>query len=361
MRRLTLYLIRTFARDALGLIIVIGGLLWIVQCLRIFDVVTVKGQGVTTLAGLAALGLPPMLLAFFYAAMAIGLGRGLRTMASRQELQIIHAAGETRSLFTATLGFAAIGAVIAIGVAMFIAPLSERNLNTWSANVAADLVGRTLKPHQFTQVSPGVVVLIGGRLNDGQITDFFADDRRDSEERRIYVAQSAVIAADDQSYVLRLSEGRLQYSSNGITLSEVEFGQYDIAFDRLAGAAEAVDPITEMLAPELIATAAGGDLALRAQAEIVERLAQGLKVFALCLLVLAVAGFPTGKRSRWRLPLEVGVLLVALVETAAGLLIPLPPFIGPLLFPAVMFAAALALYGWRMRRRRMPQLALVPA
>ncbi len=50
MRRLTTYLARLFATDALILTGIVCLLLWMVNCLRQFEIVSVKGQGFGTLA-----------------------------------------------------------------------------------------------------------------------------------------------------------------------------------------------------------------------------------------------------------------------------------------------------------------------
>ena len=81
-----------------------------------------------------------------------------------------------------------------------------RRLNLLSASVAADLVSSTLKPGRFTQVTPGVVLLIGGRSGDGEIQEFFADDRRDPLMRRTYIAESARVSTDGENYVHRTAQ-----------------------------------------------------------------------------------------------------------------------------------------------------------
>src|ERR1041384_1794153 len=50
MKRLTRYLARMFVTDALILFGVVCFLLWLVNCLRSFDVVSVKGQSIWVLA-----------------------------------------------------------------------------------------------------------------------------------------------------------------------------------------------------------------------------------------------------------------------------------------------------------------------
>ena len=88
MKRLSLYLARLFAVDAIALFAVAVFLLFLIQCLRIFDVVSVKGQSILTLLGQALLTMPSLAVVFLYVCVGIGLGRALRNIQSNQELHI---------------------------------------------------------------------------------------------------------------------------------------------------------------------------------------------------------------------------------------------------------------------------------
>ena len=163
MKRLTGYLVRSFASDTIALLAIVSTLLWLVQCLRIFDVVSVQGQGLLTLAGQALLSMPALIVAFLYVSMGIGLARALKALQSNSELHIIHSSLQVPALLKATATFAALGALCVMAFSNFVEPQANHRLSAWSASIAADLVGRTLTPHRFTQMVPGVVVIIGGR------------------------------------------------------------------------------------------------------------------------------------------------------------------------------------------------------
>ncbi|HEY0033876.1 MAG TPA: LptF/LptG family permease, partial [Devosia sp.] len=201
MKRLTVYLSRLFVTDALILFGVVCVLLWLVNCLRSFDVVAVKGQGVWTLATQALLTMPPLVSSFFYVCVGIGLARALQALQANKELHIIHASGGLRSLWAAVGVIALAGAMAILLISNFVEPAANRRLNILSASIAADLVSATLKPQRFTQVTPGVILLIGGRSGDGEIQEFFADDRRDPTTRRTYVAEAARVSTDGENYI----------------------------------------------------------------------------------------------------------------------------------------------------------------
>ena len=350
MMRLTRYLARLFAVDALILFAVVCLLLWLVNCLRAFDLVSVKGQGVLTLAYQGLLTIPPLALVFLYVCVGIGMARALQALKTNHELHIIHTTNGLRSLWGATATVAAVGVVCVLTLSNFVEPWTTRNLNQLSASVAADLVGSTLKPGRFTQVTPGVVLLIGGRSGEGEITEFFADDRRDPSVRRTYIAQSARISTDGENYVLQLRDGTLQYSEAGGRFSEVSFARYDLSVDRLSQPVAQNDALAERDSLRLVRDAmAKGEWSQATIDRLVNRMAEALRVIGICLLVLAIAGFPNGSRERVALPMEVTVLLLAFVERGIGSYSPLGPATGSWLMIA---GAAIALL-WRTRPRRM--------
>lgn len=331
MKRLTAYLARLFVTDAVILFGVVCFLLWLVNCLRSFDVVAVKGQGVATLALQGLLTLPPLAISFFYVCVGIGLVRALQALQANRELHIIHSSGGLRSLWSATAIVASAGVAGVLLLTHFIEPEANRRLNILSASVAADLVSSTLKPQRFTQVTPGVVMLIGGRSGDGEIQEFFADDRRDPETRRTYIAESARVSTDGDNYVLELRDGSLQNTGSDGRFSEVTFGRYDVNVDRFSQPVGQIDELYQTNSLTLVLAALeSGEWPPRLLTTLGNRGGEGLRVIGICLLVLAMSGFPSGRRARFNVPMEAVVLLIAFGERGLSAYSPLGPSTGAL-------------------------------
>lgn len=349
MKHLTRYLARLFATDAMILFGIACFLLWLVNCLRSFELVSVKGQGLGTLAVQALYTMPPLALAFFYICVGIGMVRALVALQGSHELHIIHISGGLRTLWTAGASACVAASLVALFFSHYVEPQSNKRLNLLAASVAADLVSSTLKPGRFTQVTPGVVLLIGARAADGEILEFFADDRRDPETRRTYVAESARVSAVDEGYVLLLRNGTLQYTADDGRYSEVKFERYDVNVESLAAAAQSTDPLSETDSFQMITEGLqSGDWSPSVVQRLLDRSVEGLRVLAVCLMVLAVAGFPSGKRARIRLPLEAIVLLLAFAERGVGAYSPLGTGTGAVL----MAVASLLVLMLRARPRR---------
>lgn len=316
MARLSRYLLRLFWSEAMALFAVAAFLLFLIQCLRLFDLVSGKGQNLLTLVGQALLSMPGLGVVFLYVCLGIGLGRALRGLQSSSELGIIHSNGLLPALLR-SVGLYTIGGTAIVLLLSHVAdPLGVRAGNDWSTSIAADLVSRSMIPHRFTSLGGGVSMVIGGRDSNGNISDFFADDPRDPESHRTYYARNAVITHDTQGYVLRMHDGAVQYLTSDGRFSQVAFQQYDLPMDRLAGDPASYDANGQTPSYELIGAAlATGNWDPSTVKTLLKRSGEGMRVLAICALVAALALFPSGRR-RSELPVEIVVLGAAFVERA---------------------------------------------
>ena len=221
-------------------------------------------------------------------------------------------------------------------------------LNTWSTNIAA-VVGRTPAAHVRAGDAGRDAGDRGARPN-GTLDSFFADDARDPEIRRTYIADSATVAADDEGYVLQLVNGSIQYTTDDGRFSEVSFSRYDLAVDRLtaSGGVEGLENINTI---QLIQTR-GFDAGTIGQLR--GRMGEAWRVLSICLFVAALGAFPHARRGTWEFPLEIGVLAVAFIERgiSTNLASPLPlvPYSGVL----VVAGFALAVLAYRLWPRPTP-------
>lgn len=349
MKRLSLYLARLFAVDAIALFAVAVFLLFLIQCLRIFDVVSVKGQSLLTLLGQALLTMPSLAVVFFYVCVGIGLGRALRNMQSNQELHIIHTSRGVPALLGAVWIYTGGCALLVLLISNFVEPYTTRQFNDWSASVTADLVGRTLRPHRFAEVVPGVNMVIGSRQGDGQLTDFFADDARAPESRRTYIAKSAVVAEDEEGYVLQLVDGSIQYMTDKFQFSQVAFKRYDLALERLTGPTEYRDGLAEKNSYDIVAEAVATGTSDNAVISLlIKRLGEAVRVVAICVFVTALAAFPHGRRNG-EIPLELVVLGAAFLERGVASLPGIADRFGPMAGTTLLLAGSALVLLFRLR------------
>ena len=350
MNRLSTYLVKLFAAEAAGLFGVALTIIYLAQTLRIINIDTVRERGLGILFWQTILAVPQLAIAFLYTCIAIGLARALRGMQASRELHTIHVSQLVPSLFRAVLIYAGLGMVLVLLLSHVIEPAAKRATNVLQAEAAADLVGRSLVPNRFGELGEGVTVTVGGRGPRGEITSFFADDNRDETTRRTYIADSAVISSDELGYVLQLEKGTIQYRTANGQFSEISFDRYDIALERLTGDVDDEKRRRDLGTFAMVREAiADGNWPREWVNRIAERTADGLRVVALCLFVVAIAGFPSGRRRDPRVPIELTVLAAVLVERALTSYVPLGGWQQQFLGVLVLLVIALAVLFARLR------------
>ena len=333
----------------MALFAVAAFLLFLIQCLRLFDLVSGKGQSILTLVGQALLGMPGLAMVFLYVCLGIGLGRALRNLQASSELGIIHSNGLVPALLRAIALYTLGGVAVVMLLSHVLDPLGVRSTNDWSQVIAADLVSRSMIPHRFTALGGGISMVIGGRDSQGNISDFFADDPRDPESHRTYFAKSAIITHDDQGYVLRMHDGAVQYLTADNRFSQIAFTQYDLPMDRLTGDASSADPISTTPSYDLIGRGlATGVWDSDVVKTLLKRTGEGLRVLAICSLVAGIAMFPSGSRRRGGLPIEIAVLGAAFVERTLTSYVVGPGILGVASGSILMIIAAGLILSWRL-------------
>lgn len=316
MDRLSRYLQGQFFAQALTIFAAGGALIWLMQLLRLFDLVSAKGQNFLTLMGQSALTTPTFARSILYVCFAIGLVRALRGLQASRELHTIHAAQRTGSLWQAVIAFSLIGAAAVTLVANWIEPNARRISTDWSAEIAADIVGRALVPGQFTEIEDGLVFSIAARQRDGTLVDFFFDDTT-TDTRRTYFAQTASVFQDEDGYQLILNDGAIQYEGAGRSgLSQIRFAQYHISLASLLEAGSTTRGLEQADTASILAAVAAGEEGESAMRLVHQRMADTLRALAICALAAALCAYPDGGRGRRRIPVELVILLVAFAEQA---------------------------------------------
>lgn len=348
MDRLKRYLVGQFTTEAATLFGVAISIVFLVECLRVVDAGAVRGQGLVTLGTQVFLGLPSASMAFVHVCIGIGLARALRTMQSTRELHILHVSSKLGALAKAVALYASAGAVLLLLIAHMVDPMASRENSEIRSRVAADLLGRSLVPNRFAEVTEGVTVTVGGRKAGGEITSFFADDRR-QPTRRTYIAESAVISLDDQGYVLQLANGTVQYRTPEGKFSEVAFDHYDLAFDSLTGEADRGGDTANAPSLEIIDAALADKWTNARLLKLSERTVEGLRSLTICLFVFALAAFPTGRRREPRLPIEITVLGASFFERVLFAYSPGEHWLSPLTGIAALSVISLVMLIFRLK------------
>jgi len=353
MARLFFYLLRSFTREAVALFLAAFFLVWITQALRLFDLITAKGQSLLTLIGQAFLTTPALGKAVVALCVGIGIVRTMQAMQQSRELHTIHAARRLSALWSALAVFIFGGALAISLIANVLEPMAGHQNRQWVQEIAADLLGRTLEPGRFSEIVPGFVISIGGREANGTITGFFADDRRDPDEWRTYTAGTAIISSDESGYYVQLRDGSLQFKRKGEGFTQVDFSSYELALDRISTERVERGGLAEKTSLAILAEASGRALNNTERAVLDTRLSEAARTIAIGLLMAALSAFPHARRGRTWLPLEIVVLALTLGERVVYESLQLPVLgrssVAVLLMVLAGLILAYRLQGYRLR------------
>ena len=128
MSRLSIYLSRQYLASALSLFGAVAFLVWINQTLKLFDLVTAKGQSLLTLIGQSLLTTPPLSRAMLYICIGIGIARTLNALQVSRELHTIHATRRIGALWSSLFVTATVSALAVGLLAHWIEPAGAKGL-----------------------------------------------------------------------------------------------------------------------------------------------------------------------------------------------------------------------------------------
>jgi lipopolysaccharide export system permease protein len=155
---------------------------------------------------------------------------------------------------------------------------------------------------------------------------------------------------------IRDRNGSLQYTGADGRFSEVTFSRYDVNVDQLSQPIGQGDPMLETDSATLIGQAiASGHWSPELLSLLANRSAEGIRVIGMAMMMLALLGFPSGRRARIPVPMEAAVLLIAFGERGISAYSPLGPATGALAM--VVIAGIIML----LRIRPRPLLPVVQA
>ena len=203
--------------------------MWFTQAIREFDLITSQRQTVFVFIGITGLLIPLLVMMIAPISLVLATGHVLNKLSSDSEIIVMNAAGV--SPWRLVRPFIAAGLVVSLlvsAIAVYISPLSLRELRDWVTQVRADILTNIVQPGRFTTVGGNLTFHIADRRPNGLLVGIFLDDRRDPKEHATFLAEQGEIVKNDTGSFLVLEKGSVQ---------RLEAGQRDpriVTFDRYA-------------------------------------------------------------------------------------------------------------------------------
>lgn len=368
--RITRYVLRELFRPFVFFIVVLTGVIWLAQSLRVVDTVVASGQAAVVFLEFSVLLMPRVMgLVLPLAAFGAALYTINRLFAESEIVAMIAAGMSGVALARPIALFGGTVAAIAAVSSLWLEPNASTAFRDRLSDIRNDIAGALIVEGRFLHPAEGLTIFVRRNLGDDGMRGVFVHDRRDGDGVT-YTAREAVLTAGEDGPRLVMLDGAAQRVEPGGGLSLLRFqslvydlGRFiDTARDRRRAPSERY--FFELVAPtdEQLEGFARG----RFVAEGHEQLSAPL--YALTLPLVATAGILGAGFSRR----GYGPRIAAALAAGAGLRLlgfllksatTANPALWPLMYAPPVLGALAALWvldrGALLRRRRPPKIAEV--
>jgi lipopolysaccharide export system permease protein len=307
MSQLTRYILRQTIGITVVVALVFTAAVWLVESLRLIDLIVNRGLSFGLFLYLAMLILPRFVDAVLPIAVFIAVLFTYNRLITESELVVMRSAGVSqvslaRPAFLAGLLAMALLATMSI----YFLPASNRAFKDLQFEIRNKIASVLLLEGAFNTISDNVTIYVRARDTEGDLSGIVIYDSRDRAKPIMIVAEHGAFVETEQGPRLLMVKGSRQIFERATGhLSVLSFAQYTLELDKFREAAGIRDRQPEELyLPQLIG-ARPGESPLARQARLVElnfRLINPLSALALAAIPLAC--LLTGEFSRrgqiWR-------------------------------------------------------------
>jgi lipopolysaccharide export system permease protein len=339
--------------------VVLTGIIWLTQALKMLDLLINQGQTLQTYFELSALAMPSAINTVLPIALFVAILYTLNKLIADSELVVMFSAGFSRFRIAAPiLVLTALTMVIVLALNAYFMPAGMRVLKTRLFEIRGDLATSLVREGAFTNPVAGLTVYVRERTPDGIIHGILVHDSRNNIEPVTYMAESGRLVRTPSGPRMLMFNGNIQQvkqktrtTDNPVTL--LYFDQYSYDLSQYAETtATAEYESRERYLPELFSPAAddafGQTFKTRLRAEGHDRLVAVLYPLMFALIAAAALLPAPFNRRGYFTRLVVAVMIAILARVAGFALVnsaAQTPAITPLIYllPATICAICIAL------------------
>ena len=215
--------------------VVLTGIIWLTQALRMLDLMIIQGQSAGTYFLLTALALPGVLNIVLPIALFCAVLFALNKLISESEMVVMFAAGASRrEIARPVLMLAGATSVVVLIFGLYVAPASLRELKSRLFEIRADFATSMLREGEFTNPVRGLTVYVRERSPDGLIRGILVHDNRVPKRPSTYMAETGALIRTDAGPRLVMYNGNIQRSGtssggdDSLTLLYFDKYSYDL-------------------------------------------------------------------------------------------------------------------------------------
>jgi lipopolysaccharide export system permease protein len=375
MDRLTQYLFR----QTLGLTLVVTSALtaafWLVQSLRLVEMVVDRGVGLFVFLELMVLSLPQLLQLVLPVGCFVGVLFTYNKLIADSEMVVMRACGTSQwQLMRPALLLAGVGTVLMFTLSVYLLPASKNAFKDLQFEIRNQFTSSLLQEGTFNTLSEQLMVYVRERGGDGALEGMLIQDNRDPLKLTTYTAERGLITqVDGRPTVMMLDGTKEVWDKTKKQLSMLTFVSFPLDLDQFRDVpgARVLQPDERYLSDLFNPSDADNDPSFRIRllVEGHDRLVRPF--YCLAFVAVSLAALLTGELNRRgqakRIIGAIGVM-VALQAAAlwflnsSGKHIELTPLMYLCAMLPIAVGLGLVMYGHDLRRRLNELLAeRVPA
>jgi len=308
--------------------VVLTGIIWLTQALRMLDLLINQGQSLGTYFELSMLAMPSALNTVLPIALFVALIYTLNKLIADSELVVMFSAGISRLRICLPILFlTALTMLIVLVLNTYLMPAGMRELKTRLFEIRGDLATSMVREGSFSNPVSGLTVYVRERTPDGLIHGILVHDSRNAREPVTYMAESGRLIRTPSGPRMLMFNGNIQQAKqtvkptdNPVTLLYFDKYSYDLSQYAQATAVAEYES-RERYLPELFNPAPddafGQAFKSRLRAEGHDRLVA--IIYPLMFALIAAAALLPAPFNRRGYFVRVGIaVLVALVARVIG-------------------------------------------
>jgi len=233
MRLIDRYFLRQVLAPFVFFTLVLTGVMWLAQSLRVIDLIVNNGQSASILLTFAG-PLLPLVLSIVFPLAALGATIfALNRLMTDSELVVVYSAGEGRlSSLRAVLVFG-VGVSVALAiVTVLLAPIGARAMREKTAEVRSDIASALIQDGRFMHPSDGLTVYIREANGPGDMRGVMVHDAREPEAPVTFNAQRGALMKTESGPRLVMFDGlaqRIDPKSDSLSLLQFDKIGYDLS------------------------------------------------------------------------------------------------------------------------------------
>ena len=263
MSGLTRYVLRQTLMLTLAFTLVFSAAVWLVQSLRLIDLIVNRGLSLGIFLKLAVLILPRFIEIVLPIAIFLAVLFSYNRLISESELIVMRASGLSQmTLARPALILAAGGVLALLALSTYLLPAAFREFKDLQFEIRGRFASALIQEGVFNTISDRFSVYIRTRDRRGELGGILIHDMRDAKKPVTLLAErGALVDGPDGPRVLMVNGSRQQYELETGKLAVLSFDRYtlELASNKDVTAARIREP-EELYFHELLADAPGRNL-----------------------------------------------------------------------------------------------------